>query len=69
MTKSKAVALALERVNKEISGLAQGGMYAGGTASEGYAGGYRDALMDVQLLFNGVKPQRRDYWDDDWGKR
>ena len=54
---------ALIMVNAEISALATGGRYAAGLASEGYAGGYRDALYDIQLLLNGVTPRRRHYWD------
>ena len=53
---------ARRKVNAEISDFAQGGKYAAGLASEGYAGGYRDALDDVTLLLNGVEPHRRDYW-------
>lgn len=43
------------------------GKVASGLASEGYAGGYSDALSDVLLLLNDVEPERRDYWkrDDD----
>jgi len=56
------------QVELEISGFArrdegQGGVnYAGGLASEGYAGGYRDALDDVMLALNGVPPSRRGWW-------
>ena len=57
--------MAAARAQKEISGHAQrGGLYAHGVAGEGYAGGYRDALYDVQLLLNDVVPKRRDYWTD-----
>ena len=53
-----------EKVSRDISGHAsRGGMYAGGLAAEGYDGGYRDAIMDIQLALNGVTPQRRDWWD------
>ena len=38
-----------------------GGLYARGLASEGYLGGYRDALNDVMLVLNGVTPFRD--WD------
>lgn len=55
---------AQNKVDKEISDLSQGfSHFAGGMASEGYAGGYRDALSDVLLALNGEKPQRRNYWD------
>lgn len=53
----------IENINNEISGLAQGGLYAAGLSSEGYSGGYRDAICDVILALNGVKPNRRDYWE------
>ena len=59
------IAFALEQVDAEICEAAAGGhgIYSGGLASEGYAGGYRDALDDVLLLLNGVKPSRRRYYD------
>jgi hypothetical protein len=43
-----------------------GGLYARGLAGEGYAGGYRDALHDVILFLNGVKPQRLNLDGDVW---
>ncbi len=45
---------ALKNVDKEISANAEMGFYAAGLASEGYNGGYRDALYDVQLSLRGV---------------
>ena len=52
-----------KRVTREISGMASmGGRYAGAVAAEGYNGGYRDALDDVQLALNGVTPRRRGWW-------
>ncbi len=60
---------AKKKVDEEIRGLSQptvggiGARYAGGLSSEGYAGGYRDALADVRLLFASVGPHRRHYWD------
>lgn len=55
---------AAKRADKEINNLARdGGRYASGTAAEGYMGGYRDALNDVLLVLNGVKPQRL-VWHD-----
>lgn len=66
MTKRQQVAqinAALTKVCEEISALAAGGSrYAGGLAGEGYAGGYRDALSDVLLVLNSVRPDRRNYW-------
>jgi len=53
------------KAQQEINDNASGGRIAAGLASEGYAGGYRDALSDVLLLLNGVKPNRRHYWYDE----
>lgn len=55
------------RVEHEIRGYTLGasgmsGLYARGLSTEGYAGGYLDALRDVKLLLGGVMPSRRDYW-------
>lgn len=69
----KMIRAALKRVNIEIShkatsrmGHCPGPNYAGALASEGYAGGYRDALMDVLLLIESkFVPQRRNYWDEE----
>lgn len=55
---------ASKKVRQEISYNSRGGFVAGALASEGYAGGYLQALSDVQLLLNGVRPNTRDYWDD-----
>ncbi len=56
---------AREKVNKEIEGNAAGGSkYARGLANEGYAGGYAQALSDVLLALEGVRPSTRGYWDD-----
>ena len=38
------------------------GFYAGGLASEGFAGGYTAALDDVLLALNGVYNQNSRYW-------
>ena len=54
---------AREKAKQEISGIAsRGGKCAGPLAGEGYAGGYAEALGDVLLLLNGVRPNRRNYW-------
>ena len=67
MTKREAeqtIKAVREVVSDEISGNAStGGHYAAALASEGYAGGYRDALDDVLLLLQGVTPRRRHYWE------
>lgn len=58
------IKMAIQQAQKEIREIScTGGKYAGGLASEGYSGGYFDALCDVMLLLNGVVPQRRQYWD------
>ena len=65
MTKSikRRIDAAIDGANREISFNAQGGKIAAALASEGYAGGYRDALQDVILLLNGTEPMdRRGYW-------
>jgi len=49
-----------KRVDDDIRALArEGGKYGAGLASEGYAGGYRDALDDVLLALSGVPPMQR----------
>ena len=62
---SKGVKRKIEAVmahkRKEISAFASQGKIAGGLASEGYNGGYLDALEDVVLALNGVEPQRWRY--------
>ena len=54
---------ARDAVSREISGMAAHGPIAAGLSSEGYAGGYRDALDDVLLALNGVSPRRRGWWE------
>lgn len=52
--------LVAERVQNDISIIAKrGGMYTRGLASEGYNGGYRDALYDVILALNNCPPDKR----------
>lgn len=54
---------AQKKVNQEISGNASKGHVAGGLASEGYAGGYLQALFDVEaLLVHGHPSDPRRYW-------
>lgn len=54
---------AIDRVTAEISQRGDG-KYARGLSTEGYSGGYQQALRDVELLLNGTMPNTRDYWDD-----
>ncbi len=49
------------KVGKEIEDNSREGSFASGLASEGYAGGYAQALEDVMLALNGVNPNTR-YW-------
>ena len=37
--------------------------FARGLSSEGYFGGYRDALDDVLLALNGITPNRKGLWE------
>ena len=68
MDKRKAIKLmgkARRRAQEDISAHAsRGGIYAAGLASEGYAGGYRDALDDAILVLDGVIPHRRSWWEE-----
>jgi len=56
---------ALEKVDDDISNFARQSHVAGGLASEGYNGGYRDALSDAIMLLNGVTPRRGNWWIED----
>lgn len=64
----KRLRLARDRVAAEITGHSAGKTgdelkYAGGLASEGYAGGYRQALDDVEAaLLHGWPTDPRRYW-------
>ena len=60
----RAINNAITKVNEEIAFNSLGGFYARGLATEGYAGGYRQALQDVLLLLNDVQPNTRTYWTD-----
>lgn len=57
------IEMALKNASKEISMHASQGKVAASLASEGYAGGYRDALQDVLSLARGVSPSRREFWE------
>lgn len=55
----------LDKVNKQIaSSINRDNIYSRGLASEGYNGGYRDALSDVLLALNGAQPNRQRWWDE-----
>lgn len=54
---------AYEAARREIAALsASGGHFARGLSSEGYMGGYAQALDDVTLALNGVEPDRWRRW-------
>ncbi len=54
----------LGNVKAEIHLNAQGGIYASALSGEGYAGGYGDAIIDIGLALNGVRPCRgRRFWE------
>lgn len=49
-------------IDKEIAGMGDG-LYARGLSTEGYAGGYRDALDDIRAaLTHGCVADRRGWW-------
>ena len=57
-----------EKVHTEITDLANASSsFGGGMASEGYKGGYLDAIEDVTLALNGVRPSRRGWWNEEGG--
>lgn len=62
----KRLKAARASVSAEIEGCARrdsGDMYARGLSSEGYAGGYRQALDDVEaMLRHGGPSDPRGYW-------
>ena len=55
---------ACRKVEKEIAGFASRGRIAAALASEGYNGGYLDALYDVLLVLDGCEPNinRQRWW-------
>ena len=57
------IKLLLQNVNEEISGSYDPKNMYSCLQSEGYAGGYRDALYDVQLILNGNLPTGSRYWN------
>lgn len=68
---AKGIIRKLSIVNKNIDrkmalqdGEGMSGFYARGMRSEGYLGGYRQAIVDVQLALAGGHPTTRELWDD-----
>jgi len=58
----RKVEAARKEVERVISDTASEGPLGGALASEGYNGGYRDALNDVLLALNGNIPRRNGWW-------
>ncbi len=55
----------IDNITEELKPRSQSdNMYRRGLSTEGYQGGYRDALYDVQLALEGNKPNRRGWWSD-----
>lgn len=55
--------MARVQVSLEIADNNGGGKFARGLANEGYAGGYKAALDDVEaVLTHGYPSDSRDYW-------
>ena len=50
------------KTERRIYAFAKKGFYEAGMASEGYAGGYRDALDDVLLALNGADNCNSRFW-------
>lgn len=67
MTKARAIKLiekAYRRTVKEMSYTT--GKYGRGMATEGYVGGYSQALADVVLLLHsGCLPDTRGFWEEE----
>ena len=59
----RKVANAYESVQREIYLFSKSASISG-LASEGYNGGYADALQDVLLALNGTTPNRNNWWDE-----
>lgn len=60
----KRLRLAKDKALTEIShNSSRGGIYATGFSNEGYAGGYYQALIDVEaMLVHGFPSDPRRYW-------
>lgn len=65
MTRLRRLQAVLDSVNRDITAtVSDGGKFAGAMVSEGYRGGYRDAIQDVMMYLHGTEPQdRRGYWE------
>lgn len=62
----KRIEIARRRVMAEIASHAKSGKYGAGLANEGFAGGYLEALNDVEAaLRHGYPTDARRYWRED----
>jgi len=55
--------LVLKNIKDKMYLPSDASMYARGMRSEGYLGGYRQAIMDVILALSGIHPTTRGLWD------
>ncbi len=53
---------ALDKIDVEITANAKHGKIASALSTEGYAGGYRDALRDVDAALGGWPNSNSRYW-------
>ena len=53
---------AADVVDAEIRANASGGRFVAGLSTEGYAGGYRDALSDVHAALSGYPSSTSRFW-------
>ena len=58
----RQIDIALSNVQKEITTNSKRGFFSAGLSTEGYAGGYMQALLDVIAALNGVPPSHSRYW-------
>ena len=56
--------IAGENVQKEIAVNASHSRISAGLSSEGYAGGYQQALRDVSLALDGTEIYHSRYWPE-----
>lgn len=61
----RPVAQVIRKIQHEIgASIDRSNRFSSGLAYEGYNGGYLDALRDVTLALNGVRPRRNGWWDE-----
>jgi hypothetical protein len=62
LTFAKQLKAVKARIRKEISNSASTGQIAAALSTEGFAGGYQQALLDVELASRGINPDSA-YWN------